>query len=438
MRPRMMVLLCASLLLGAASATAQPYTLKQCIEVGLRQNTDVLRATGNVDRANANKRQAFGVFLPSVSASGSWSRYDRDQIGFRGDNLFKSRNSFQYSIRSGLVLFDGLSNFNNARRGILAEQAAQYGYDRQEQTLVYSIQSAFYNAMRTRQLVKVNETNLDRSRRQLDRIRELNTVGSVPMADVYRQQVQVGRDELALLQAQNEETNALLDLQRVIGVTPNAMFALDTRDVPTTIDSAAVADYRASLADAPTLVRHALDTRLDVRQADLNLQAADKGVSVAFAGHLPSVTAFAQYNWNNLELAGFSEYDRSVYGLSLEVPLFSGFQVDAAVQRAKVDRQDASYQKSDIERTITSDVHKALNTLSTAEKNIEISRRILVSAQEDFRIASERYSLGAGTQLDQIVAASNLTSAESDAINASFNYLIARDQLAFQLGQSSK
>ncbi len=433
MRAAAFVLIAATAMLPVA-ASAQPYTLRQCIEISLRQSTDLLRAANDIETADSYKKQAFGAFLPSLSANGNWSRYDRDQIGLRGSELFTSRNSYSYSVRSGLVLFDGLANFRNAERGILSYQAAEFGRERREQDVVFSVQSRFYNALRTRQLVKVNEANLDRSRKQLDRVREFNRVGAVPQADVYRQEVQVGRDELALLQVRHDEATALLDLQAQLSLRPSDGFDVDASGVAARVDSADIVAYRMSLPPIEELVRQAIDRRSDVRQSELAVESADKGVSSAFAGHLPSLTAFAQYGWNNLELAAFSTYDRFVYGLNIEVPLFSNFQVSTNVQRARIDKLNAEYARTDLNRTIASELRKALNTLSTAEKNVEIAQRILHSAQEDHRIASERYSLGAGTLLDQIIAASNMTSAESDVVNATFNYVIARHQLDYHLG----
>ncbi|MBR9978127.1 MAG: TolC family protein, partial [Bacteroidetes bacterium] len=180
----------------------------------------------------------------------------------------------------------------------------------------------------------------------------------------------------------------------------------------------------------------AVNRRADYRQADLSLQSAEKGVSIARAGHVPSVSAFAQYNWNNLELKDFTLYDRFIYGLQLSVPIFSNFQVSGAVQRSEIRRLDSEHELQQLRRTIATEVMKALNTLETAEKNLEISSKKLQSAREDQRIAQERYSLGAGTLLDLTTANANLTTAESDVVNATFNYMTAMRQVDYQLGRN--
>lgn len=414
----------------------QTYTLRDCIRTSLERNPDLQRSENDIARASAAKKQALGQFLPSLSASGSWTRYDRDAYSLRNTGLVASRNSYSYGVNTDMTLFDGLSNILGADRSILAYQAAEKGLERRKEDVVYRVHQGFFNALRMQQLVKVNQSNLERSRKQLDRIKELNAVGSVPLADVYRQQVQVGRDELGALQSENDAQNALIDLQTIIGIPISSDFALDPADVPSTIDPKEVDQFRAQIGSNEGLLTEAMRNRKDFQQADLALRSSEKSVGIAQSGHYPSLSAFAGFGWGNTELKEFTnkDYTRFQYGLQLQVPIFSRFLVSSAVQNAEIEKIDAQTTVSTLQRSISADMRKALNNLASAEKNLDITKRTLVSAQEDQRIATERYSLGAGTLLDVIVANSNLTAAQSDAVNGTFNYLIARKQVEYQLG----
>jgi len=417
------------------SQSGKKYSLQECIQLGLASNVELLRSHNEVERSRTFKKQAFGKFLPDLSASGSWNRFDQDQIGFRSNDLFTSRNNFSYNVRSNLVLFDGFSNFNSVDRSLLNLKASQKGVERRSEDIVFGIEQQFYNALRLHELVEVNESNLERSRSQLKRIKEFNQVGSVPMADVYRQQVQVGRDELSLLQSKNDYENALVDLQILIGLDPRMQMILDISGVPKGIDAGTIEQYRNQLGSIEEIVAHARKSRADIQQAELSKQSAAKAVSISKAGHLPSLEAFASYSWNNLELKDFAVYDRFVYGLAITVPIFANFQTQTAIEQAEIDQMNAEYTFADLDRTIAGEIRKAMNSLAAAEKNVEIAKRTLQSAEEDNRIASERYSLGAGTLLDQMIASANLKAGQSDVVNSTFNYLIAQKQLEYQIGK---
>jgi outer membrane protein len=264
----------------------------------------------------------------------------------------------------------------------------------------------------------------------------MNIVGSVPKADVFRQEVVVGNDELAVLESRNNFRNALVDFQSLLGIEPQASFQLAKTDIATTIGATEITSYRATISDFREMVALALKSRLDFRQADVGVRSAEKSVSIASSGHLPDVSAFAQYSWNNLELAEFGEYDRFFYGISLSIPLFSNFQVSSNVQRSEILLKETEYAHEQLRRTIATEIMKAVNNLEMAEKTIDISEKKLLSAREDQRTAQERYNLGAGTLLDLITANSNFTLAEADVVNARFNYLTAQKQMDYQLGRN--
>jgi len=418
-----------------AQEAASPYTLQQCIDIGLKNNIEVLQARNDIDRASTFRRESYGEFLPNISARGSWTRYDRDQIGFRGDGIFTSRNSYSYNVQAGLTLFDGMRNFNSVDQSLLEYKAAEHGFVRTREDIVFRIQQMYYNALRLKQLTRVAESNLERSRRQLERIREMNAVGSVPQADVYRQQVTVGNDELSVIEARNNYLNALVDFQAVLGIEPDPLFTLAGTETPERIEETEILAYRAELGSFAEMVESAVRKRADYRGAQLQVESAEKGVSIASSGHYPSVTAFAQYTWNNLELADFDVYDRFFYGVSVNVPIFSNFQISGAVERSEIMLENSEYISEQLRRTISTEIMRAMNDLEMAEKNVDISVSKLQSAREDQRIAQERYNLGAGTLLDLITANANLTMAESDVVNATFNYLTAQKQMDYQLGR---
>ncbi|MBE0644213.1 MAG: TolC family protein [Bacteroidetes bacterium] len=429
----LIALVCALPAMGQAQ---NGYTLQQCVETGLKNNIDILRSRNNVERSSTFKKEAFGQFLPSLRGSATWSRSDEDQLAFRANDLLRSRNSYSYNVQAGLTLFDGMRNFNSVDQSIIDYNAAEESFMRTQQTIVYSIQQYYYNVLRMEQLTRVAESNLERSKGQLDRIREMNTVGSVPLADVYRQQVVVGNDELGVIEARNNYQNAMVDLQALLGLSPRPDFTLASDELPSSIEPTEIVRFRSGLGDFDALIKEAVSRRSDYRQAELSLQSAEKGVSVAQSGHYPSLSAFAQYNWNNLELKDFTLYDRFIYGLQLSVPIFSNFQVSGAVERSEIQRMDSEYSLEQLRRSIATEVMKALNALETSEKNIDISVKKLQSAREDQRTAQERYNLGSGTLLDLTTASANLTLAESDVINATFNYLVVQKQMDYQLGRN--
>jgi outer membrane protein len=74
--------------------------------------------------------------------------------------------------------------------------------------------------------------------------------------------------------------------------------------------------------------------------------------------------------------------------------------------------------------------------LQTAYTQIDIARDNVAAGTEDLRVQQERYKVGAGTILDLLTSEASLTLAQSDLIQAKFNYNIARAQLEALVGRT--
>jgi len=409
-------------------------TLDECVSIGLEKNTTVIRSRYAIDRAKAARTDALGQFVPSLQAGASWDRVDRDRSQYINNRLVTSRDNYSISASSSLTLFDGLANIKSFDKSVTELEATRLDFDRQKETYVYSVQDAYYDALRIGQLVDVNKANLERAQKQLDRIREQNAVGSIPMADVYRQEVELGRYNLQYLQAVNDFDNAKAELLNLIGENPSMQIALDESNSRTTVSTQELDEYAGRLADVNALIGIAREKRLDYQSSKLGIESAGTSVDIAWADSSRGLSAGARYNWSNIEFKDVFNDGSFSYGLTLSIPIMNNFRTQTNLQRSRITEMETQEIHKELERTIAVNIRKAVNALEYAAQNVRITQQTLRSAQEDQRIASERYNLGAGILLDLITANANLISVESDVVNARFNYIRARAFLEYQLG----
>ena len=123
------------------------------------------------------------------------------------------------------------------------------------------------------------------------------------------------------------------------------------------------------------------------------------------------------------------------WGIGLNWSLFDQFRTNEALEGAQVSRRNAELSLAQAERDIGVEVKKALLDLDAAAKSVEVSRKAQVSAQEDYKIAEERYNLGAGTLLDLLVANASLVNVQATRVNAIAGYLTAKFNLEYVLGE---
>jgi outer membrane protein TolC len=128
---------------------------------------------------------------------------------------------------------------------------------------------------------------------------------------------------------------------------------------------------------------------IDFKIADNGKKANELQVKYEKSKYLPSLVGYINYGFSSYaeEFDFFKEeqswYDSSVFGLSLNVPIFSSFQRNAKVQQAKIDFQKATRNLNETEQklklqhqtTLTS-YQNALNSYQTAKASLALAERI--------------------------------------------------------------
>lgn len=428
----------------SVSALAQKeLTLNKAIQIALHKNSSLQKGLNNLESYESNVQQSYGNFLPTLGVGASWDWTRSDVSGFgtvvvggvQVPSLAvttQSRN-YQWNVNSNWTLFDGLSNFATLSKTKNELESAKLTLDRLKQDIVFQTTSLYYDIINNQQQLKVNEDNLKWNKKNLETIKERNKLGAATLADVYQQEVATGNAELELIRTRNKLEVAKSNLLFYLGLDVlDEYFFSDTltSQESQVLNSDLSKDYK-NLSD---IVNKALSSRLDYKSAKLNLESAVNGISIAQSGHWPRLIANGFYTWRGDNL---SEIDRSKtlsVGLTLSIPIFSGWSVDNRVQFAEVDMKNKEVELNDLERDIKRQIQTTFLDLQAAQKGLSVSQNNVESAEENLRIEQERYSLGSSRLLDVLVANSNYTKALSDLINAQFAYIVLSEQLKYYLG----
>ena len=420
-------------------------TLEQAKQIALERNLDVAQSENNISSAQANVLAASGNYLPTLSASAGWTRSQRETpagLYYNPDLQQVTQtggldvgNSFSTGVNLNYTIFDGFSREGTMTKASSNSIAAEQTSARTRQRIVFQVESAYLNVLRNEQLVKVSEENLKRDNRQLERITESNRVGAMSKADVFRQQSQVAADEYSLITAQNNFDKSKADVIALIGLDVSEEYVISDSSVSTEISQS---DLRATMeqySNFRELSERALAKRPDFQAATESVNAAEGAVTSARSGYLPSIFANANYGLNGDRFSTISNVKTLNWGLSLRWNIFDGFGTNEALQAAEVQRMNADLSLQQAERDINVEIKKALLDLEAARKQYEVSQKGLTSAEQDYKVAEERYNLGAGTLLDLLTANANLVNAQANKVNASYGYIIQKRNVQYVLGE---
>ncbi len=437
----------------SAASPAVSLTLDKCVEMAVEKNSSVIQAQNSLEALHSDVQAAVGNLLPTLEASVSYfNRRDWSPATAAGTRFitgvgeistppsdgFSLSESYNAGFDGRIILFNGFANYATVNRTKAVASAGEYNLTRTQQNTIIQTNSLFLDVVRTYQLLKVSDDNLKRSQRQLERITESNKVGSVALADVYRQRVQVGTDELSLITAQSNHEKAKADLIAYLGIDYNQEYRFDFTGIPDNIDTMEFAALNARYADFNGIVSTAVEKRPDYQGSVENLNSADASVTSAKAGYFPTISASGSYGYTNQYFSNLSDNRNLSITLSVSLPIFNGFSTQNSIQQAQVNRRNADEKLKQSQRQIRVDVRKALLDLEASEKAVTVTQTSVESADMDRKIAEEKYNLGAGTLLDLLIANANYTTSLSNKVKAVTDYLLAKKQADYALGTISK
>jgi len=414
-------------------------TLDEAINIALQRNTQLQVALNNLETYKSGLTASYGSLLPSLGASGSW-RWNRAEGGtiiLEGGIPFQvptteSRN-YSAGVGGDWVLFDGLANIASISQSENNLEAAELSLERLKQDITFRTISLFYEVINTQQLLKVAQEDLLQAQKNLETIMERNKLGAVTLADVYAQQVDLGNAELEEIRARNNLESAKADLLYFLGLdvledyTFPDEFTLEELDM---LKKRFTKEYD----DVSVLYSEALNNRFDYRSALLELESAYDGITIARSGHFPRLTNSFGLSSSSEKVGDLFKFNTYSVGLTLSIPIFSGFSVADRVEVATVNAMNREVELSDLERDIKRSIQKTFLDLQASEKSLNVSEKNVEAAQENLKIEEEKYNLGSSRLLDVLVARTNYTNARVNYINAQFAYIVLSEQLKYYLG----
>lgn len=240
------------------------------------------------------------------------------------------------------------------------------------------------------------------------------------------------------LQAQTAHSQALLNrisadgnLQTARGTLANVMGLNAASDVQlaATGDMPAPAEFDANIRQ---LIDEAMRRRPDLLAAEARARAAQAAVNVARASGRPSVSL--GLSGGDVRSGGLPDAKSTALGLTLNIPLFSGFDTTYKIRAAEAQAQANTAQSEAIRLQVGLDVWNNYQALSTATQTIRSSADLLASAEQSQRMALGRYKAGMGSILDVLNAQSALASARQQRVQALYNWNVTRVSLAKAMG----
>ena len=462
------IILIVILAFSIKSQSQDLWTLMDCVNRALKENISIKQSELDYLDSEISRKTAIGNFLPNlnIGSSHSWNVGLNQNIttGLL-ENITTQFSSM--NLNMNIDILNGLKNVKQLHLANLSILANQYQLADMKENISLLVANSFLQILFNKEILKVQELQLEISKEEVQRAIELVNSGVIPKGDLYEFEANLASVEKSVIDAKNSLKLAKIALAQLLLIDDYENF--DIVDV----------DYKLKISNildkSPyEIFSYAVENKNEIKIAETNLEIAKKSLEFNKSFLQPRLSAFYSLstrisysdrligsgdfnlvpvgvveNTNERVLApvqgtkivppkSFSDqFDINKgqnYGLSLSIPILNGFSVRSNVNRSKINVQRSEnllfQRKLDLENTINQAYSDAYGSL----KAYEASKKSLDSRKLSFEYAKEKLNIGVLNPYEYSQVKQRFESAQSDLIRSKFDLIFKLKVLEFYFG----
>ena len=436
------ILFISLLLISIGGKAQERWSLRRCIDYAIEHNINIRRTANAVEQSAVEANSAKWARLPNLngSAGQSWN-WGRTQTAVKNEDtgdystVYVNTNSqgSNLNLSTSIPLFTGLQIPNQYALAKLNLKAATADLAKAQEDIAINVASAYLQVLFNQELQQVAESQVELSLQQQARITRLADMGKASMAEVAEAKARVAQDQMTAVQARNNYELALLDLSQLIELESPEGFLLESPDVSFALQQLTPPDeiYQTALVNKPA-----------IQAAEYRLEGSKHSIRIAQSAYYPQLNLNGSLGTNYYSTINrtfrqqmgdnFSKY----VGLSLSVPIFNRFSTRNRVRSARLQRDNYELQLTETKKTLYKEIQQAWYNAVAAESKYSSSHTAAEAGAESFRLMSEKYENGKANAVEYNEAKQNLMRAQSDELQAKYEYLFRSKILDFYKGET--
>ena len=436
------ILFISLLLISIGGKAQERWSLRRCIDYAIEHNINIRRTANAVEQSAVEANSAKWARLPNLngSAGQSWN-WGRTQTAIKNEEtgdystvyVNTSSQGSNLNLSTSIPLFTGLQIPNQYALAKLNLKAATADLAKAQEDIAINVASAYLQVLFNQELQQVAESQVELSLQQQARITRLADMGKASMAEVAEAKARVAQDQMTAVQARNNYELALLDLSQLIELESPEGFLLESPDVSFALQQLTPPDeiYQTALVNKPA-----------IQAAEYRLEGSKHSIRIAQSAYYPQLNLNGSLGTNYYSTINrtfrqqmgdnFSKY----VGLSLSVPIFNRFSTRNRVRSARLQRDNYELQLTETKKTLYKEIQQAWYNAVAAESKYSSSHTAAEAGAESFRLMSEKYENGKANAVEYNEAKQNLMRAQSDELQAKYEYLFRSKILDFYKGKS--
>ncbi len=435
------------------------YNLNDCIRIAIENNLDLKSSELRAKSSEVNFKQSRNELYPNLNANYNLGLNNGRNIDpFSNDVVTEQLTFSNLNLTLGVMVFNGFRLLNSIKQSKFNLQASEMEIEEAKQDLTIEVTFRYIQILNGKDLLKLSKTRLETTKGQLDRLEARYKEGSGNPADYTDMLGQYTSDKIGIINATNTLKEAVLNLIRLLSTDPDEEIVFE--DIAGLIET----DKYAHSADE--VFNDALLNLATFKAKRLRIDAADSGVKAAKSNYFPEISLFGQLNTNYSSVAReftetgqivsetgdfvtisnqdfpvltnetlfdadeisytdqFNNNFNSVFGVSVRIPLFNGFNAKNRVALQKIQLQESTIDLQNTKLLFKQSIEEAYLKMESAFNRHRILLDQVTAYEQSFHTNEIRFNNGVSNIVEYLISKNNLDTSKLNLSKAKYEYIL--------------
>ena len=426
-------------LVWAAGASAQSWSLDDCIKYAVEHATEVKREVVNARQRKQDYQHAVAGFLPTVTG-GVQGQYAWGRNIDPETNTYNNVTTFNnyYQLYAELNVFDGFATINAFKLARLSCDYSATAMQRTQDNIAIDVMQKYVDAAYAEASIQIASEKLDESNRMLAKMKRLYELGEKGRPDVVQMESQVAEDEYNLTHQENVAKQSLLALKSAMNFPVDEELKLELKSGYKEVSESGV-NYE-------TVYQGFQHISPDLKSAEYEVERARYDYKIAKGRLLPSLSLGGGISTNyykNLsqkgQYDGFASQFRNNQGeylaLTLSIPIYNSNRWHS-VKKARNDWQLAQVNLEETRRKLHDQIAQAVMDAEGYVKELHQMQKKVASDSLAYHMSSRKFEEGMLSTFDLHTAAQTLLESRIKELQMQMLLIIKQRLVAYYQGEN--
>ena len=450
-------------LVWAAGASAQSWSLDDCMKYAVEHATEVKREVVNARQRKQDYQHAVAGFLPTVSG-GVQGQYAWGRNIDPETNTYNNVTTFNnyYQLYAELNVFDGFATINALKQAKLSRDYSATAMQKIQDDRAIDVMQKYVDAAYAEASIQIASEKLNESKRMLAKMKRLYELGEKGRPDVVQMESQVAEDEYNLTHQENVAKQSLLALKSAMNFPVDEELKIqlnkeqkiqiegeqkiqivEERNLKLKTENEEVSE---SGVNYETVYQGFLNISPDLKSAEYEVERARYDYKIAKGRLLPSLSLGGGISTNyykNLSQKGqydgfasqFHNNQGEYLALTLSIPIYNSDRWHN-MKKARNDWQLAQVNLEETRRKLHDQIAQAVMDAEGYAKELHQMQKKVASDSLAYHMSSRKFEEGMLSTFDLHTAAQTLLESRVKELQMQMLLIIKQRLVGYYQGEN--